>query len=184
MKLLFTIAVSLFIAIAAFAQEADNLIQSPATSFVVNNNGDTNDANIYDNVCSDAAGNCTLRAAIQQANTLAGNDTITFALTTPATINLFSQLSISQSVTITGPGARNLTVQRNASVAVSRIFNIQQFAVATVNISGVTIANGKVISDHGGGIRSESGNTLNLSEVIVRDNTAEFGAGFFQLRRA
>jgi len=173
MKLLFTIAVSLLMTVTLFSQEITNLIYSPTASFVVTGNGDSNDLTTFDNLCLDASGGCTLRAAIQQANALAGNDTITFSLNTPTTINLrLGELSISQSVTITGPGARNLTVQRDPSIALGRIFNIQgPFGDGTtVNISGITIANGKMGTDFGGGIRNAPGNTLNLSGVTVRDN--------------
>src|SRR5215210_2895429 len=153
MKLLFTIAVSFFIAVAAFSQQVAALLQSPQASFVVNHSGDTGDANTLDNICADAAGNCTLRAAIQQANALPGNNVISFALSAPQ-INLSSELSVSQSVTITGPGARNLTVQRASSAADSRVFNIQgAFGTTVVNISGITIANGSMGSEFGGGIR-------------------------------
>ena len=37
-------------------------------SFIVNNNGDTGDANTSDGLCLDVNGNCTLRAAVEQAN--------------------------------------------------------------------------------------------------------------------
>lgn len=85
---------------------------SPSTAFVVNNSGDTNDANIGDNICADSSGNCTLRAAIQQANVTAGTDDISFALVSPATINLtIGELLVTDSVNITGLEARNLTVK-------------------------------------------------------------------------
>jgi CSLREA domain-containing protein len=51
-----------------------------ATSFVVNDTGDGGDSSLADDVCMDAGGNCTLRAAIQQANATAGADTITFSI--------------------------------------------------------------------------------------------------------
>ncbi len=50
-----------------------------ASLFVVNSSGDGGDANTADGVCETAtAGECTLRAAIQQANATAGLDTINF----------------------------------------------------------------------------------------------------------
>lgn len=52
-----------------------------ATGFVVNSNrDDTNarDANHGDCVCSDYLGECTLRAALEEANACSGADTITF----------------------------------------------------------------------------------------------------------
>ena len=50
-----------------------------AASFIVNNTTDAADFAPGDGVCETAAGNgiCTLRAAIREANALAGDDTIT-----------------------------------------------------------------------------------------------------------
>ena len=53
-----------------------------ATTFTVNSVGDGADSNTSDSVCNDGAGNCTLRAAVQQANATAGADTINFQLGT------------------------------------------------------------------------------------------------------
>jgi CSLREA domain-containing protein len=50
-----------------------------AQTFVVNSVGDEPDANLTDNACATAEGNCTLRAAIQQANVNVGS-TINFFL--------------------------------------------------------------------------------------------------------
>ena len=47
-----------------------------AAAFTVDSNTDVVDANPGDGVCDDGAGNCTLRAAIMEANALAGDDTI------------------------------------------------------------------------------------------------------------
>ena len=51
-----------------------------ATTFVVGSTGDERDAVTADGICLTAATTCTLRAAIEQANALAGADTIKFAL--------------------------------------------------------------------------------------------------------
>lgn len=52
-----------------------------ASSFTVNSLLDTSDANPGDGFCDDGAGNCTLRAAIQEANSFPGADVITFSVT-------------------------------------------------------------------------------------------------------
>src|SRR2546421_11324470 len=52
-----------------------------ATTFTVNSTGDGADSNTADGVCNDGAGNCTLRAAIQQANATPGTDTINYSVT-------------------------------------------------------------------------------------------------------
>lgn len=54
---------------------------APRASFVVTNSIDDNDAHdnfAGDGLCADAFGICSLRAAIEEANSLAGPDTITF----------------------------------------------------------------------------------------------------------
>lgn len=50
------------------------------TAFVVNSTGDGSDTSLIDNICRDATSNCTLRAAIEQANVKPGADVIKFAL--------------------------------------------------------------------------------------------------------
>lgn len=53
------------------------MLTAPEAAFIVNSNGDQVDNNIGNGVCSTSGGVCTLRAAIQEANRLAGNDSIT-----------------------------------------------------------------------------------------------------------
>lgn len=54
-----------------------------AATLVVNSTADDADATVGDSICDTATGNgvCTLRAAIQEANALAGTDTINFNIT-------------------------------------------------------------------------------------------------------
>ena len=48
------------------------------TTYTVNSPADLPDINLNDTVCVDAQGNCTLRAAIQNANKTNNKDTIEF----------------------------------------------------------------------------------------------------------
>jgi len=75
-----------------------------ASTYTVNSTGDGGDSNTGDGVCNDGSGNCTLRAAIQQANANAGADSITFSIGTgPQTIKPGSAFpAISDSLTIDG----------------------------------------------------------------------------------
>ncbi|HEX3085010.1 MAG TPA: CSLREA domain-containing protein, partial [Pyrinomonadaceae bacterium] len=123
-----------------------------AGSFTVNSLGDTPDANTGDNLCADAAGDCTLRAAIEQANATAGADTVNFDLpgAGPHTIQLSSALPvISDGVDILNTSGESVTVRRNTG-GDYRIFNINTGINSgkTVNIFGLTITNGK---DNDGG---------------------------------
>ncbi len=61
---------------------------SPTNTYTVVSNADTPDANPGNNICADSNGNCTLRAAVMEANVHSGPDTIrlladTFHLTIP-----------------------------------------------------------------------------------------------------
>ena len=80
---------------------------APAATFVVNSTADASDATPGNGICETAAGNgvCTLRAAIQEANALAGTDTINFNITSgcaPVT-NVCTITPASALPTITGP---------------------------------------------------------------------------------
>src|SRR2546421_4673405 len=104
--------------------------------FIVNNTGDENDAAQGDGFCETVSGNsqCTLRAAIQEANAHAGTDGIRFTIPTSDpgfdpgtgryTINLATPLpDLSTDMNMTGLGADKLTVRRD-SVVTFRIFNV------------------------------------------------------------
>jgi hypothetical protein len=89
-------------------------------------------------------------------------DTINFAPSV-TTVNLTSdELAINKNLTIMGPDADRLTVQRSTNDLDFRIFHIRPSTV-TVSISGLTISNGRVSFEDGGGIRSAGVLTLNIS---------------------
>ncbi len=150
-----------------------------AAAFTVNSTADDADANTADNLCADASGNCTLRAAVEQANATAGADTIGFSVN--GTINLTGALpNITDSLTISGPGASQLTVRRDTG-GDYRIFTVESASV--INISGLTVANGRTPDGFahafgggggaGGGI--VNGGTMTLTDVTLTGNRT--GAG-------
>lgn len=67
---------------------AQTIISFSQTTYTVNTTDDLPDININDAVCADANGNCTLRAAIQNANKASNKDIIAFNIsgTAPFTI--------------------------------------------------------------------------------------------------
>ena len=68
--------------IACFAAAAFNINSaSAATTFTVDVTSDGVDINNGDGICADSSGDCSLRAAIEEANALAGSDIIEFGLT-------------------------------------------------------------------------------------------------------
>ncbi len=101
----------------------------------------------------------------------ASGDTITFSLTLPATIALLSELPITQSVTIQGPGAGSRTI----SDATGRVFNLDTSA-KTVLISGVRLS-GQNPSGDGGAIINNGGDlTIAYSRIDGSTSTGEGGA--------
>ncbi|HEY0658620.1 MAG TPA: choice-of-anchor Q domain-containing protein, partial [Pyrinomonadaceae bacterium] len=179
MRLLLTIVLSLLITAGVYAQPGEQFY-APSASFVVTASGDSNDLTAFDNLCLDANGQCSLRAAVQQANATGGSDVIGFSLQSPAITLTLGEIVVSQSVSIQGPGARNLIVQRDASAAAARIFNVQGPDGTVVDISGLSIAGGKTTGlVFGGGVLIARANTLNLTEVTLRDNWSEIGGGAF-----
>ena len=96
-----------------------------ADDYVVNSVLDSPDGNLGDGVCDDGAGNCTLRAAIEQSNVVTTTaDTIYFAIPSAGvhTIHVQSSLPpISSTVTIdalTQPGAACATAYLPAKLMV------------------------------------------------------------------
>ena len=118
---------------------------------------------------------CTLRQAIAA---VASGDTITFSLPANSTITLTSaELLINKSLTITGPGATQLTVQRSTATGTAqfRIFDIS--GVVNVSISGLTIANGSSLAGFtaGGGIYNNGGTVTVANSTISGNATATTG---------
>jgi hypothetical protein len=173
----------MFLALSLASNEAK------AASFIVNLNTDVVDANVGDGVCDSnlgAAGEqCTLRAAIQEANALAGFDFVSFNIGFPNTVNLtLGELLVTGSIAVNGDGARFLTVQRAAGAANFRIFHLDA-PNSTVIIGGMTIANGNPVGgdNAGAGILNDSTTcTLNLTAATVKNNTTSyFGGGIFNI---
>ncbi|MCP4221323.1 MAG: choice-of-anchor D domain-containing protein [bacterium] len=104
----------------------------------------------------------SLRQAITDA--AAGNE-IGFAVS--GTITLSSVLTISKNLTITGPGADQLTISGNNSV---RVFETDN---GTINMSGLTIANGSETSTGGGGLHMAAGTvTVTVTNCAFTGNDA------------
>ena len=162
---------------AAAALAASRL---PAATLVVNSAIDFHDAVPGDGKCETGVGNgvCTLRAAIEEAEALAGPDTIKFsaAFPSPTTFLLtLGHLEISTDLTITGNGAAKTLIDGDAGVTNDRVFLLTGGSDFAVTISSVTIRNG-TSTGGGGGIYVSSG-SLVLSNVTVSANTADSGGG-------
>ncbi len=117
---------------------------------------------------------CTLREAINAANSQPGPQTLGFSVT--GTILLAVALgplpAIAEAVTIDGPGADNLTVDANGTGSVLVVNSS-----VTADISGLTLTGGQSDIDGGGGILNRG--SLTLSRMIISGNEAIYGGGIY-----
>lgn len=177
------------------------------TTFNVNSVLDTVDINPGDGVAVDASGNTSLRAAVQEANALAGNDTINlpsglFGFLTSGRLEnqaATGDLDLLDNVTIIGAGRGDTIIDGND---LDRIFEIHPTVVA--EFSGVTLQDASASgsgedggavrnrgiltivdsaltlnssSNGGGAIVNESGASLTLLRTLVDQNVASGAAG-------
>jgi CSLREA domain-containing protein len=130
-----------------------------ATTFPVTKTEDTNDG-----ACDP---DCSLREAIDAANTNPGADDVPMPVGTY--LLTLGQLVVSDAVSIAGAGQTNTIIDGNAA---DRVFDIEAIS-GVVAISGVTIQNG--YSYLGGGIRTYA--DLSLTDSTVSGNTSSGPGG-------
>jgi CSLREA domain-containing protein len=137
-----------------------------AATFVVNSTGDAADATPGNGVCATSGGVCTLRAAIQEANALAGNDTINFAIGTgPQTIAPATDLPA-----ITGQLVIDGTTQPGSGTAPRIILDGAYARTVGIDDSSVTLTvRGLVIGGFTiAGIRTlQSGDTVTVESCYI-----------------
>lgn len=142
-------------------------VEGPQPSIVVNTTADTH-----------ADGFTTLREAITQADAepWPGGTTITFASGLTGTITLTQgQLAVTQSMTITGPGASLLTIDANGK---SRIFDVDggnNAAQINVAIADLTMSDGNSSGGNGGAVSNAE--TLSLARDAIVGSLAAVGGG-------
>ena len=169
----------------------------PATAFAdyffVDSTTDAVDAAPGDFLCADANGNCTLRAAVMEANALAGADTIklganTYRLTLPGNAEhaaASGDLDILGPVTIEGLNPVSTIIDGGG---IDRIFEI--IDAGNVTLTQLTVRNGVAgfntpgyfVNFAGGGIFNVgSSSSVTLDEVEVHNNNAVTGGGIFTM---
>jgi predicted outer membrane repeat protein len=117
--------------------------------------------------------NCTLRQAIAVS---AAGGTIDFAAGLTNVILTTAQLTIDKNLTIQGPGANLLSIQRSsAGVPNFRVFSITS---AQVTMSDLTISRGyPPVLSSGGGIYNSG--ILTIANVIISTNVGTLGGGIY-----
>jgi len=176
-----------------------------AATFNVDSIADEVDANPGDGVCLTASSSCSLRAAIQEANSTA-NTVDAQGVVQPDTINIPAgtytlsisgvnedlatqgDLDIRESVIITGAGMDTTIIDGGA---IDRVFQIM--AGATVSISNLTVQNGYVDADVNNNVSSGGGSggagiynsgilriencKIQQNRVVATTNTGAGGGG-------
>lgn len=175
-KLTVTLWIATLLALFYSAHHTLATLAHPFATFTVNSVTDAVDVNVGDGVCATAVNTCTVRAAIQEANALTGDDTIilpagmyTLTLTganedTAAT----GDLDFTSNITLNGAGAATTTINGNWA---DRVLHIT--GAFTVNLSGVTVTHGNNV---GGGIRNDGG-ALTLTDSAISDNNSGSDTG-------
>ena len=166
-----------------------------AATFVVNTTVDTLDSNLGNGVCADAGSNCSLRAAISEANALAGADIITLgAVAYTQTLdapdensNAGGDWDITSDITINGAGQAVTILQASANSNSANDRVLEVLFGASLTLTDVTVRHGRAYIPSGlaagGGINNVG--TLSLDGVTVRDNDAitmsgsSIGGGIF-----
>jgi len=127
---------------------------------------------LADDPVTPISGQTTLRDAITQANdSTDSQEIINFAPGLQGTIDLTQALpELANYITIQGPGASNLTVQRDSTAPQFSVFAIQGWSI---NLSGMTITGGSAV--FGGGILNDG--TLTVTNSTFTNNTASGDGG-------
>jgi uncharacterized repeat protein (TIGR01451 family)/CSLREA domain-containing protein len=156
-----------------------------ANFFTVTSLGDGVDAIIGNGVCATAGGDCTLRAAIQEANATAGMDTISIAITGTIVLggavnenaSASGDLDITDSVEIEATSNISNIIDGGTN---DRIFHI--IGSVSVTITGVTLQNGKTsnLSGDGYGGAILNGGSLTIVDSVLKNNTATLYGGAIQ----
>jgi uncharacterized repeat protein (TIGR01451 family) len=136
-----------------------------AAAFVVGSNADGSDATPGDGLCATATGACTLRAAIEESNALAGADVITFAASVTRIRPGSALPAITDGVTIDGSVASPVP---------------PNFPVPGVELDGslAGMANGLRIQGSMTQIRGLAINRFTLDGVVVQADDVQVAGSF------
>jgi hypothetical protein len=176
----------LFCFISAIAPSA-----SKSLNLFVDTIADTTDATPADCICSDNSGDCSLRAAVMEANSCPGADTIfmpggTYTLTIPSNfadndINSESgDLDVAESVNIIGDAIDPVIISGDGASRIFDVANGLNFRLANLTIENgdpTNIAGNARVS--GGAIYALANGRISTSNVIFQNNIAENGGALY-----
>ncbi len=153
-------------------------------SFTVNSSEDALDASPGDGQCETGSGNriCTLRAAIQETNALDGRDIInvpagTYTLALAGSgedLAASGDLDVTDALLLSGAGMDQTFID---GAGLDRVFHT--LYAGRIEMQGLTIRNGSASGGNGGGILLANSGGLDLTEVRISGNSANYGAGLY-----
>jgi hypothetical protein len=121
----------------------------------------------------------SLRQAIFDANADSSPDTITINdLGAPIVLTAGALKIHSKNIVINGPGSTLQTINGNGSSRIFEITDKSQASNAIVNISGLTLTNGKVTGTNSGGGIWAANENLTLTDVVITNCQANFTGTF------
>lgn len=187
---------ALVAALALFASLPGTVRTAPGITFTVNTTTDAVDANVGDGLCTTAAAQCSLRAAIQESNFDATTEeTILLAVPAPApgmapvyglTISgrgedaaATGDLDITDDVEIVGQSTPLATID---GLDADRVLDIFTCPTCAVVLEDLDVVNGSAVNTfdpndgNGAGIQNIDGK-LTLFNVGVFESTAQDGGG-------
>jgi uncharacterized repeat protein (TIGR01451 family)/CSLREA domain-containing protein len=158
-----------------------------AATFNVDITSDTVDANIGDGTCADAGGDCSLRAAIQEANFGGGPHTInvpagTYTLSIAGAgedLAASGDLDVREEMTIVGASAETTIIDANG---IDRVFSV--LLDQTVTIRDLAVTGGHPGVGNGGGIYNDAFLTLERIDVFgnrAGTDTGSAGGGLYNV---
>lgn len=166
-----------------------------STRFVVDTNADEADASIGDGVCSAPSGLCSLRAAIQEANAVAGAGRIDFAALPSALFSLSlgglgedasatGDLDVLDDLEIQGLGREATQLIGAQTTRVLHVPAILGAHETVLHVRDLTIVDGDARGepDPSGGGLANAGNTT-LERTQLSSNVARIGGGLFSSGR-
>ncbi len=170
-----------------------------STTFVVTSTADLVDASPGDGLCASDEGSCTLRAAVQEANTSPVVDTVTvpagtYRLTRPPEGGNEADtgdLDVIAPLVVLGAGAATTSVVGGPipegappeQLGMDRLLEITDTAGA-VSLTGLTLRDGWS-AEEGGAVSNASAGTVTFTDVVVADSDSQGeGGGIHQLQGA
>ncbi|MEI7846283.1 MAG: right-handed parallel beta-helix repeat-containing protein, partial [Chloroflexota bacterium] len=128
--------------------------------------------------CTDRANDCSLRGAINLANSYSGA-TITFA--GDYTISISKQLpKVTSLITITGNGSPKTIIQASSTTTNPSEFRIFEVS-GNLSLNNLTVRNGRCKNTcNGGGILNNQG-VVTVTNSIISGNSANAGGGIYSI---